>query len=314
MSTNITTYKDLYKSHISDKANYIIIKYDPTKNNYQYRPYSHYATPDAIDNLSKLIIDDMVFYAFTEEEIVNYHNQFGLLDDMKKAAKFAYESRIPKRKNPNTDGTPGEVLLDILIQVYEPQSEKLIARAKYKQLGDNSEIKNYDAMYFTRDKDNIYLWLGQVKSGSCSYCKSDIKDDLNKKYVLDYLAKSMFYIAQRNENNSLTPILNQINKIYFDAIDSNWSQEYKVQKIVELFNDNNIKLMIPCLLAYTADIYSSQSELECRVNSCTEEIVDYFDSLSFDINEKLNYEILYYVFPIQNVQILREKVGSIKKK
>ena len=173
-------YRILYDTHIVQKAKLLIVKYNEQKHKYEYRPYSHTTKYDALDNLSDLIIDNMIFYAFSEDEIVNLHKLNGILDNLKIAAKYAYLQRLPKRKNANTDGTPGEVLLDILIQVFEPLSQKLIARAKYQQLGDNNEIKGYDSLYFTKDDSNISLWLGQVKTGTFKYCKASIISDVMK--------------------------------------------------------------------------------------------------------------------------------------
>ncbi len=155
----IEEYRKLYEKHIVQNAKIHIVRYNPSKHKYLYKPYSHIVAEDAIDKLSKLIIDNMVFYAFSEEEIVEQNNRFGLLDDLEAAAKYAYEQRLPKRKKADTDGTAGEVLLDILIQVFEPISQKLIARAKYKQQGDNNEIKGYDVLYFTKSNSEISLWL-----------------------------------------------------------------------------------------------------------------------------------------------------------
>jgi len=239
-------YRVLYESHISNKAKLIIVKYDSIKQQYEYRPYTHIASINAIDQLSELIIDNIIFYAFSEEEIVEMHNRIGVLDDLKTAAKYALEKRLPKRNNSSTDGTPGELLLDILIQVYEPLSHKLIARAKFKQMGYNNEIKGYDALYFTQQKENISLWLGQVKTGSCSYCKSSIKSDLNEKYVSDYFMNAICYIVDKVEKSSpLLDILKKINDISYDSYKNNWNQEIKKEKLFDYLKTNNIKHCCP---------------------------------------------------------------------
>jgi hypothetical protein len=307
-------YRELYEKHIVDKAKLLIVKYNPVKHQYEYKPYSHTVSSDAIDKLSELIIDNMVFYAFSEGEIVEQNNKFGLLDNLTIAARYAYEQRLPKRKNPNTDGTTGEVLLDILIQVFEPISQKLIARAKYKQQGDNNEIKGYDALYFVKNTEEISLWLGQVKTGACSYCKSSIVDDLNEKYVLDYFCNSVFYIADKADKSSdLLEILCEINKICFKSAQFNWDAATKKTALIDLLKNRNVKLKIPCLLAYTKDIYSDDRELGIKIKDSVQEMVDAFDQTDFNIINELEYELMFCVFPLSDVKALREKIVEFKK-
>jgi len=306
-------YRALYDSSISANAKLTIVQYDAVKKTYEYRPYSHFATADAIDRLSNLIIDNMVFYAFSEEEVVNTHKRNGMLDDLKAAAKYAYIERLPKRINAATDGTTGEVLLDILIQVYEPVNHKLIARAKFKQMGDNSEIKGYDALYFAEHKNEVSLWLGQVKTGSCEYCKSSISTDLNAKYVLDYFSRALYYIADKVEtNNPLLKILHKVNDIHFESLKKSWTQEQKRKKLFELLSSFGVRIKIPCVLVYTDDIYSNPNRLRGEIVKATNAMVDFFDNKVFTISIGLAYEVIYYVFPVRNVQELREKVLAFK--
>lgn len=313
--TVIDTYKQLYNNHITKKAHMTIIEYSPAKNIYEYRPYSHRQDNNALDKLSELIIDNMIFYAFSEKEVVELQERYGMLNDLKNAAKYALEKRLPKRNNPTTDGTPGEILLDILIQAYEPSSQKLIVRAKFTQLGDNKELTGYDALYFTRENDHMSLWLGQVKTGVCKYCKNDIKKDLNQKYLQRYFENSMYYVADKPDpDNPLIDVLHEINAICVNAITNKWSPQKKRQSLFSLLKSSNIEIMIPCLLAYTADIYSNEYVLEDEVKKCAQDIVDYFDDQIFDVAEDLDYKIIFYVFPIENVQSLREKIASFKNK
>lgn len=310
----IEEYRNLYEKCIAEKAKLHIVRYDAQKHKYEYKPYSHNATPNALDKLSELLIDNLVFYAFSEEEIVEQNNKFGLLDDLAVAARYAYEQRLPKRKNADTDGTAGEVLLDILIQAFEPINQKLIARAKYKQQGDNNEIKGYDALYFTKNSNEISLWLGQVKTGACSYCKSSIIDDLNNKYLLDYFCKSVFYIADKNDKSSdLSDILFEINKICFDAVKFKWSDDIKKQALLKLLMSKNIKIKIPCLLAYTENIYRDNTDLSKKVDDCVKSMIGEFDKKDFQIANGLSYELMFCIFPLSDVRELRKKIVKFKK-
>ncbi|OXS52152.1 hypothetical protein B1A99_34920 [Cohnella sp. CIP 111063] len=305
-------YRELYDSFIGERARTLIVSYDPRKHKYEYKPYSHSNQPKAIDELSNLIIENMIFYAFSEEEVIEQHKQFGLLADLKVAAQYAYEQRLPKRKNPDTDGTTGEVLLDILIQVFEPVSQKMIARAKYKQQGDNSEIKGYDALYFTKNDNEISLWMGQVKTGTYSYCKNSIFVDLNEKYILDYFCKSVFYIADKVESSSLLPLLKEINKICFDSIKNKWSNNEKKRALIDLLEQNQIKIKIPCLLAYTSDIYKENGNLKESIEQIVNKAIKDMDTTDFLIAPDLDHEIIFIIFPFQDIAKLRSKIIEFK--
>lgn len=310
----LENYRVLYDKYICDNAKLLIVKYNTSMHNYEYRPFSHTSLPDALDNLSELIIDNMVFYAFSEEEIVEQHDKYGLLDDLKIAAKYAYEKRLPKRINANSDGTTGEVLLDILIQVFEPSSEKIIARAKFMQQGDNSEIKGYDALYFTNNKEGISLWMGQVKTGDYSYCKRTIVDDLNQKYILEYFCKSIYYIADKADKSSkLSTILANVNQICFDSIKHKWSDEKKKQALIDLLKKKRIKIKIPCLLAFTANVYKDPTKLKENIDKSVEKIVKALDNSNYLVENGIEHEIIFFVFPLSDVKMLRSKIINFKK-
>ena len=84
------TYQELYDKLIGEKFRASIIKYDPQSKRYKYCGYSHKVEENALDNLSEMIINDMVFYAFTEKEIVKLNDNIQILSDLRSAAKYAY--------------------------------------------------------------------------------------------------------------------------------------------------------------------------------------------------------------------------------
>ena len=310
----LAEYKALYQKYIIDRAKVIIIKYNVTKKNYEYQPYSHELSSSALDKLVDLVIDNMVFYAFTENEIINRMKKFGLLDDLKVAARYAYKSRLPHRKDPNKDGTAGEVLLDMLIQVFEPSSKKLIARGMYRQQGDNNEIKGYDALYFTQQKKEISLWLGQVKTGSRDYCKSSIITDLNEKYILDYFCQSLYYIADKVDNShDLSNLLNDINLICFNSIEKHWTEELKKEKIINLLIEKEIKIKIPCLLSYTDKCYEDPVKFRANLESSMNKMIEVLDNKKFAIDKELDHEVLFYFFPVKDISELRNKLTTFKE-
>jgi hypothetical protein len=220
-------YKSLYNKHIVDPAKAIIIKYDNADHTYTYKPFSHKSDVNSLNELSDLIIDNTVFYAFSEDEILKMDKNFNILNDLRTAAAYSFKNRLPKSFNESSDGTLGEVLLDLLIQIYEPHSEKLIARAKYTEINSKTEITGYDALYFTKSTNNISLWLGQAKAGAESYCKSGIKEDLTTKYSISYFSDMVFYIATRSESAELSGIIDEINALCFNSLQKKYSPKKK---------------------------------------------------------------------------------------
>jgi len=298
---------------IKDKANAIIVEYSCLNQKFTYKPFSHKANESSLDELYDLVIDNTVFYAFDEDEILSLHDSLGILDDLKSAAKYAFAERLPKRKDPNSDGTLGEVLLDLLIQAYEPHSQKLIARAKYIEVGKKSEITGYDALYFTKNDDTITLWLGQAKAGAQTYCKRDIKEDLNTKFSTTYFAGTAFYISTRTSSKELLDIMNEINSLCFTAIKNNFSKKEKTEQLFYVLQKHKVNIKIPCLLAYTNNIYSDPLLLQKEIEKCTQQMCTYFDANTYSIGIPLSYDIIFYVFPIKDVSYIRERIGAIKK-
>ena len=185
-------YKEIFTDEIIKKSTGVIFSFSPLQDKYVYQPYSHAVSKDAVEKLGELMRLNLFFYSFGEDELVQYYEK-DLFSSMEQAAKYAYQSRLPKRAD-ITDGLPSEVLLDLLVQMYNPSAYKLAVRTIFRQ-NDNNEIKGYDLTYFSRDDSGISLWLGQAKLGSKEYCKSDISSDLLKKFNDEYLSKQLFFIC-----------------------------------------------------------------------------------------------------------------------
>lgn len=306
-------YKTLFNNLITSKIDELIIKYDSKKDNYTYQGFSHLCDSTSLDELSNLVIDDIVFYTFSEEEILEYDNKFNFLDDLRSAAKYAYAQRLPQRKNEKTDGLLGEVLLDLFIQRYSLNAKKLVVRAKHTEIKSRQEITGYDALYFTKNKDEISFWLGQAKAGEKEYCKQSISKDLNEKYKKEYFANTAFYIADKRDTNELDDILVGINKICFEAQKNNMDAKQKINNLFLFLKRNNIKIKIPCMIAYTKDIYNDEFKLKQKVEQEVDSIMKYMDKISYSIDIKLEYEILFWILPVKNVSYIRNKLIDLKK-
>lgn len=307
------TYKEIYNELIGKKFRAAIISYKPHKGTYEYLGYSHRAETNALNDIAELIIGDMVFYAFSENEILRLNDDINLLSDLRTAAKYAYIERLPKREKEKSDGTMGEVLLDIFIQLAAQNTQKLIARAKHTEINTRKEITGYDALYFTKDISGISLWLGQAKAGQKNYCKGSIIKDLKEKYTKEYFADTAFYIADKNEAPELGELLSKINKICFLAQLNKLSKEEKIKELFQILQDTHVKIRIPCLIAYSRKIYSDRKRLKAFIEAEVKEIVAEFDTQKFPIEMGSDYDIVFYIMPIEDVDCIRNKIIELKK-
>ena len=297
-------YNNIFEKEIIQKSKGIIFSFLPLNDKYTYKPYSHGISRDAVEKLGNLMRHNLFFYAFGEDEVVDYYKQ-GKLSSIEQAAKYAYKSRLPHR-TANHDGLPGEVLLDLLVQLYNPTAYKFAVRTIFRQ-DDNNEIKGYDLTYFSKDKSGISLWLGQAKLGEKDYCKKGINADLLKKYVNNYLAKQLYFVSNKRVliNDDAKSILEVIETLNIRTIDED--DDTRVKELLILLNKLDIKIKIPCLLAYEEDsVYEDCSKLYDRIIKEAEGIRDFFNNRSYAF-AGFPLEIVFYVFPIQSVKRLRDK-------
>lgn len=307
------SYKKIYYDLIGEQFNKVIIRYNPIEKKYKYCGFSHHVNENALEDLANLIIDDLVFYTFNEEEVLNLDKCHGMLEDLRIAAKYAYKQRLPKRKNDKTDGTMGEVLLDIFIQLETHDTQKLIARAKFTDMNNKQEIKGYDALYFTKSSDGICLWLGQAKAGKKKYCTNSIADDLKTKYNKKYFSDTILYIADKKDTSELDDILSAINGICFKSMKCGWDEKRKVHEILTVLNDRNVKIKIPCLIIYSKDIYSDEKVLGEYINKEIQDTLEYFDEMTLDIELNMTFEVIFYILPVKDVDYIRQKIIEMKK-
>ncbi|MDR3074699.1 MAG: SAVED domain-containing protein, partial [Candidatus Methanoplasma sp.] len=162
-----TEYREIFEREIKTPCQNLIMIYSSKQDTHKFQPLSHHCAncatrcdDDCYQRLGALMRKNLVFYAYGEEEVVsNVKN--GLFENFEKAIDYAYKNRLPKRSPPQ-DGLPGEVLLDLIVQILEPDAYKLAVRTLLRQ-DDNNEIKGYDLTYFTFANDQTTLWLGQAK-------------------------------------------------------------------------------------------------------------------------------------------------------
>ena len=278
--------------------------FSPIQKEYKYNPYAHTVSDDGVEQLAKLMRHNLLFYAFGEEEIVDFYKK-NKFESLEKAAKYAYKQRLPKRADIN-DGLPGEALLDLLVQMYNPEAYKLAVRTIFRQ-DDNNEIRGYDLTYFTKDQNGIFLWLGQAKLGEKDYCKIGIRNDLLEKYTKEYISKQLFFLCDKRiditkEAKEILDAIDQLNCIMIDDNDSQRSCA-----LIKFFQESNIKIRIPCLLAYDArNVYDNTQQIIDKVFVEIESVQQYYEKKPYSFGY-ITPEIVFYVFPIASTERLRNK-------
>ena len=297
-------YRDIFEKEIVQKSKGIIFSYSPITDKYQYRSYSHGCSNTAVEELGKLMRHNLFFYAFGEDEIVEYYEK-NRFDSLERAAKYAYQQRLPKRAN-TADGLPSEALLDLLIQIFNPTAYKLAVRTLFRQ-NDNNEIKGYDLSYFSKEEESITLWLGQAKLGSKSYCASSINNDLLSKYTKEYLARQFFFICDKRieVTEDAKEILEAIDKINVLMMDQD--SRSRAERLIAYFVKNHFKIKIPCLLAYgEGTVYHDESQVYEKIMNEVESIRRYYKKYLYSF-EDIIPEIIFCVFPIESIERLRDK-------
>lgn len=297
-------YNKIFEKEILQKSRGIIFSYSPITDTYKYNSYSHGVSDIAVEDLGELMRHNLFFYAFGEEEVVAYYKK-DRFSSMQQAARYSYQQRLPKRANIN-DGLPSEVLLDLLIQIYNPSAYKLAVRTLFRQ-DDNYEIKGYDLTYFTKDEAGISLWLGQAKLGEKSYCKSSIHKDLLEKFKREYLAKQLFFICDKrigitDDAKSILEAIEGINLLMINSEENSRSDN-----LIDYFKKHHINIKIPCLLAYGEEtVYADKETILDKIQAEVCSIKQYYSKHTYTF-DGFTPDIVFYIFPIESIKRLRDK-------
>lgn len=300
-------YRKIYEKEIMPLSKGVILTYNPLTNKYLFQPFSHNTDSDCVEQLSVLMRQNMLFYCYGEEEVVT-HYQKGIFSDLEQAAKYAFKNRLPERYA-KSDGLPGEVLLDLLLQLYEKDAYKLAVRPILRQ-NDNNEIKGYDLTYFTLKDEQIILWLGQAKLGQKAYCKGGIHSDLLEKFKKEYLSGQMFFVCDKQvgitkESETIADVINQINLATLEE-----NETVRAKALLECFANNNVKIHIPCLMAYEeSDVYCDAACLYQKIEGQIEEMQQYFTKKAYSF-EGFAPKIILYIFPLKDLAKLRDNKGG----
>ena len=303
---------EIFKRLIGEKIKPMIIKYEPYKNVFTTYPYSHILDADFEERFTDTVFDSILFYAYEKDEIEKEY-QKGHLDDLRKASRVAYENRVPKTEK-EADGLLGELTLDCFIKLFFPDIEMVYSRAKYLERRPHKEetverkgheIKGYDCMVFSIENGKKYFWVGQVKTGDWKYCLDGIKDDINKSIIKYYFADAITILcdimrAVNSTSVELSKIIDDINDIIFDC---NSNRAELTERILQYFKQEQIIIRIPCLVMPDESDYDDSSRL---IDNIKTKIKNAFKDFVLVNNNKLDIEVLLLVFPLRNLDKVRE--------
>ena len=290
----------------------MIIKYEPYKNVFTTYPYSHILDADFEERFTDTVFDSILFYAYEKDEIEKEY-QKGHLDDLREASRMAYENRVPKTEK-EADGLLGELALDCFIKLFFPDIEMLYSRAKYLERRPHKEetverkgheIKGYDNMVFSIENGQKYFWVGQVKTGDWKYCLDGIKNDINKSIIKYYFADAITILcdimrAVNSTSVELSKIIDDINDIIFDC---NSNRAEQTERILQYFKQEQIVIRIPCLVMPNESDYDDSSRL---IDNIKAKIKSTFQDFVLVNNDNLDIEVLLLVFPLRNLNKVRE--------
>ena len=303
---------EIFKRLIGEKIKPMIIKYEPYKNVFTTYPYSHILDVNFEERFTDTVFDSILFYAYEKDEIEKEY-QKGHLDDLRKASRVAYENRVPKTEK-EADGLLGELTLDCFIKLFFPDIEMLYSRAKYLERRPHKEetverkgheIKGYDCMVFSIENGKKYFWVGQVKTGDWKYCLDGIKNDINKNIIKYYFADAITILcdimrAVNSTSVELSKIIDDINDIIFDC---NSNRAEQTERILQYFKQEQIVIRIPCLVMPNESDYDDSSRL---IGNIKTKIKNAFKDFVLVNNNKLDIEVLLLVFPLRNLDKVRE--------
>lgn len=312
-------FKKIYLELIVDKANILVLNYKNHNGKYSYRFKHHILDSDSIQKLTDLLIDDIVFYAYSEDEIISKYN-FDL-SDLRGCAKHAFSERLAKRQDAKRDGLIGELMLDVLIQKLNSDAKKIFTRAKHVRQGDNNEITGYDAAFFVKKDDRIEMWLGQAKAGGLAYCKQGICDDLNDKYLDKYFCDSVRYMVDKSDNEPkdqvLLDVIKELNQFIVTAnlslLDREDLKQYKENGIFKILKGNAVTVIVPCLLMFDSNLYDDAIKFKSAIEDFSNQIINYFDTRSFSQTSGIQIEMLFILLPVKNLNTIKENLVNLKK-
>ena len=308
----------IFQKYIGERLTPIVLQYQPYQDTFLTYPYHHSTKSTFESEFVEIMFDSIVFYAYEKDEIEKEYNR-GRFSKLRAATRNAYEQRIPKTER-EADGLLGELALDSFIKCFFDHIQMLYSRAKYleryprqeidiKRAGH--EIKGYDSMLFSIENGQKYMWVGQVKTGTWTYCLNEIKKDISKSIIKNYFSSAMIIMADIMRATS--SVSDELQQIIDDLND--YCLEYPTdkatlyEKVHDYFVSNNITVRIPCLIIADENEYADEGMLLNHIKAMCHEALKGFSVAS----DGPNVEVLLLVFPVRNLKEIRKEFLALRK-
>lgn len=167
-------------------------------------------------------------------------------------------------------------------------------------------------MVFSIENGQKYFWVGQVKTGDWNYCLDGIKNDINKSIIKYYFADAITILcdimrAINSTSVELSKIIDDINDIIFDC---NSNRAEQTERILQYFKQEQIVIRIPCLVMPNESDYADSGRLIDNIKAKTKNAFKDFELVN---NDNLDIEVLLLVFPLRNLNKVRELFLEVRK-
>ena len=146
---------------------------------------------------------------------------------------------------------------------------------------------------------------GFSKTGDWIYFLDGIKNDINKSIIKYYFADAITILcdimrAVNSTSVELSKIIDDINDIIFDC---NSNRAKQTERILQYFKQEQIIIRIPCLVMPNESDYDDSSRL---IDNIKTKIKNAFKDFVLVNNDNLDIEVLLLVFPLRNLDKVRE--------
>nr|WP_251130644.1 Hachiman antiphage defense system protein HamA [Exiguobacterium sp. s124] len=273
---------------------------------YEIHPHYHSFEDETPFEIGVILRKHIIFSSYSEREIIKKYN-LGQMQNLEKLVQWTKKNRLPDRSGAQ-NGLYSEVLLDLILNLLYPNIYKGCIRTIHRQRSDNNEIKGFDSVHVLIDEyGKSYMLLGQAKLGQKRYCVDSIKKDLEKVGFL-YTYDELCFIADKVDSleDSVKELLEGLNNLFFEMEGND--PQIKKDNLNAYLTANNIILSIPCLIAYDSDVSYTSNEIN-KIEEEIKSVIEILNSKDYS-HDGINFNISFIIFPISNIQNLREGMDS----
>jgi hypothetical protein len=251
-------------------------------------------TSDNDEDLSKVIYNAVIEYAFNEYDITEKDLDFLHRTALAKKLKFNVGATDEQKLK---YGFYGEVILYCILHLFY-KAPPVISRGHFYNILENSETKGYDAYHLIDNQTQIELWFGEVKFYSnfkaATTGKNGAITNLNKAISDNYLNQNLIAISEKIEkiastSTNLISILNEIRN----------NPEIKISDISKKYD---IKLVYPILVLFDP----KNNDYDKTIQDAIQHIENDAEIKTFDIS--LEISLFFILIPVNSTKTIKSKV------